>query len=71
MTEKAGKLTTMSSLPQVARRLNISLGTARKLVDDGHLTRIRLGTRTVRISDLELENFIASQGSSANQGASK
>ncbi|QOF77567.1 excisionase family DNA-binding protein [Variovorax sp. 38R] len=54
-------LTTMSSLRQLAARLNISLGTARKLVDDGHLTAIRVGTRCVRISDTEIESFLAKQ----------
>jgi excisionase family DNA binding protein len=55
------QLTTMSSLRQLAARLNISLGTARKLVDDGHLTAIRVGTRCVRISDAEIEGFLAGQ----------
>ncbi len=49
----------MSSLRQLAARLNISLGTARKLVADGHLTAIRVSTRCVRISDTEIESFIA------------
>ena len=51
----------MSSLRQLAARLNISLGTARKLVDDGHLTAVHVGTRCVRISDAEIESFLASQ----------
>ena len=69
MTTELEKLTTMSSLRQVARRLNISLGTTRKLVDEGHLTAVRLGLRTVRISDVEVERFIASQSAQAKEGA--
>ena len=54
-------LTTMSSYRQLASRLNISLGTARKLVEDGHLTAIHVGARCVRISDAEIESFLAKQ----------
>lgn len=60
-------LTTMSSLRQLAARLNISLGTARKLVDDGHLTAVRVGTRCVRISDAEIESFLAGQKAAASK----
>lgn len=51
----------MSSYQQVANRLNVSLNTARKLVEDGYLTAVRVGKRSVRIRDSEVEQFIARQ----------
>lgn len=71
MTQKQKHPTTLSSLRQVAARLGISLGTTRKLVEDGELTAIRLSARCVRISDSEVEAFLASRqllSSASSQG---
>lgn len=43
---------------QIADRLSISLGTARKLFDEGELVRIKVGTRAVRASEEDVEAFI-------------
>lgn len=43
---------------QIAQRLNVSLGTARKLFDDGDLVRIKVSTRAVRASEEDVEAFI-------------
>jgi excisionase family DNA binding protein len=43
---------------QIAAILNISLGTARKLFDDGELHRVKVSNRSVRGSKAELEAFI-------------
>lgn len=47
---------------QLAERLGVSLNTARKLVDDGHLTTVRVQVRSVRIRVTEVEQFIAQGG---------
>lgn len=59
MTVKVKPLTTMSSYKQVANRLNISLGTLRKLVEEGRLRSVRLSARCVRISDRDVESFLS------------
>lgn len=47
---------------QLADRLGVSLNTARKLVDDGHLSTVRVQVRSVRIRASEVEQFIAQGG---------
>jgi len=60
----------MSSYQQVADRLGICLNTARKLVEEGHLTAVRVSDRCVRIRDSEVEQFIALQ-STGTEGAAQ
>lgn len=59
----------MSSFRQVAKRLGICVNTARKLVEEGHLTAVRVGKRSVRIRDSEVEQFIAQQSTGTGGAA--
>lgn len=68
MTVTARSLTTMSSYKQVAKRLNISLGTLRKLVEEGRLTSVRISTRCVRISDSEVESLLSETRDTSTKG---
>lgn len=57
----SSKPTTLSSLQQVAKRLHISLNTLRQLIKEGKIKAVRLSARCVRISDAEVERYIAAQ----------
>lgn len=52
-------LTTLSRKREVAHRLGISLNSLHTLIDEGELTKVPVGKRSVRISDAEVEAFIA------------
>lgn len=43
---------------QIADRLGVSLGTARKLFDEGELDRVQVGVRAVRGREKDVDAFI-------------
>lgn len=58
MTKQLQQTGNLLTYKQTAERLNVSLGTARKLFDDGELVRIKVSTRAVRASEEDVEAFI-------------
>ena len=57
-TKPEQQLTTLSTLGEVADRLNIALNSVRSLVDEGELKTVQVGRRSVRIRDRDVEDFI-------------
>ena len=55
LSSTGGAMTQLSSLRQLAQRLNISLSTARRLVDRGELPVIRLGRRLLRVDEEDIQ----------------
>ena len=51
-------MTQLSSLRQLAQRLNISLSTARRLVDRGELPAIRFGRRLLRVQEEDIQALV-------------
>ena len=50
------------ALKDVAKRLNCSKRTARRLVDAGKIDRIMIGNRSLRVKESELERFLSEGG---------
>lgn len=61
MSSRTTHLTTLSSIQQVALRLGLCVNSVRALMEEGKLTRVRVGARAVRIRDSEVEQYIALQ----------
>jgi excisionase family DNA binding protein len=55
------------TIPETARILNFSRTTAYALIAAGELVVTRMGPRTVRVSDEDLENFIRTRAKSASR----
>ncbi len=67
MANEMEHLTTMSSYRQVAERLGLSLRGVQVLAEQGHLTAVRVGKRSVRIRDWEVEQYISGRAAEATQ----
>ncbi|WP_077560667.1 excisionase family DNA-binding protein [Polaromonas sp. C04] len=50
--------TTLSTKREVAQRLHLALGSVNTLIAEGELTAIRVGRRSVRISDADVDAFL-------------
>lgn len=61
MSSRPLHLTTLSSIHQVASRLGLCVNSVRTLIEEGRLTRVKVGARAVRIRDSEVEQYIARQ----------
>ncbi len=48
------------TIPEMATRLRISVGFARKLVLEGRIPAVRIGEVAVRVREKDLEQFLAS-----------
>ncbi len=55
--DAAALITTLLTMPQVARHLNVSERTIWSLIHSGHLPCVRIG-RTVRVDPTDLVRFI-------------
>lgn len=49
------------SVAQVSKRLQCSQATIRKLIADGALRASRVTSRTIRVSDVDLEHYLDSR----------
>ena len=49
------------TIRQAAERLQVSTKTILRRIDDGSLPCVRLGARTIRIRDVDLNNYINSK----------
>jgi len=53
------------TIRQAAERLQVSTKTISRRIDDGSLRCVRLGARTIRIRDVDLNDYINSKSKGA------
>ena len=61
--------TTLSTKREVAQRLHLALGSVNTLIAEGELTAIKVGRRSVRINDADVEAFLRSRITQATASA--
>ena len=65
VSNKGGDILEYLTIRQAAERLQVSAKTISRRIDDGSLPCVRLGARTIRIRDVDLNDYINSKSKGA------